>query len=88
MKVKGITRVRGKQFRYILPLCRKAKTLLQKSTVQWTTDYPKKEDLEWKRQTDDGYVLIKDMPAFDLSKVTVNRKNVKSFEVTENQFFG
>lgn len=88
MKVKGITRIRGKQFRYIFPLCSKARRLLEKSTVQWTLDYPKKEDLEWKRQTDDGYVTEKDMPAFDLTKVNVNRKNVKAFEVVENAFFG
>ena len=55
MKMKGITRVKGKQFRYIMPLTKQARKMLDKSTVKWTIDYPKEGDLEWKKQADEGY---------------------------------
>jgi len=88
MKMKRISRVRGKQFRYIMPLSHKARKLLDTSSVKWTIDYPKKEDLEWKKQVEDGYEIIKQMPIMDLSVVNVNKKNVKSYERKENDFFG
>ena len=89
MKTKGITRIRGKMFRYIMPLSKKAQKLLASSTVSWTIDdYPKDKDLEWKIQTDDGYVVTKEMPKMNLSVVNINKKNVNSFKRVENEFFG
>ena len=88
LKLKGIQRVRGKQFRYIMPLSKPARKLLDKSTVKWTIDYPKEFDLDWKKQVDDGYEIIKQMPKIDLSIVNVNKKNVNSFKRVENEFFG
>ena len=88
IKTKGITRIRGKMFRYIMPLSKKAKKLLDKSTISWTINYPKKDDLEWKIQTDDGYITTKEMPKMDLSIVNINKKNVDSFKRKENEFFG
>jgi hypothetical protein len=45
----GLRKVRGKQFRYCLFLCghRERKRLLRGSTVRWTRDYPKHDDLVW-----------------------------------------
>ena len=88
LKLKGISRVRGKQFRYIMPLSKKSRKLLDKSTVKWTIDYPKKEDLEWKKQVEGGYEIIKEMPKIDLSMVNVNKKNVDSYKREKNEFFG
>lgn len=88
MKAKGIARIKGKQFRYIMPLSKMARKMLDKSTVLWTIQYPKECDLEWKKQGDDGYEKLEKMPTFDLEKVNVNRKNVKEFETVEHSFFG
>jgi hypothetical protein len=88
IKSKGITRVRGKQFRYIMPLSKSARRMLAKSTVSWTIQYPKEGDLEWKKQTDDGYELLSKMPEIKLGVVNVNKKNVESYQVAENPFFG
>jgi len=88
MKMKGIIRIRGKQFRYIMPLSKEARKMLDKSTVKWTIDYPKENNLEWKKQVDGGYELIKEMPKIDLGRVNVNKKNVNSYKKEENVFFG
>lgn len=89
MKMKGITRIRGKQFRYIMPLSKKARNMIDKSKVKWTIEHPKKCDLEWKKQIDVGYEVLKEMPPIDLSMVNVNKKNVDSYKrAEENLFFG
>ena len=89
MKMKGITRIKGKQFRYIMPLSKKSRKLLDKSTVSWTIDnYPKEGDLEWKKQGEDGYEMLPSMPKIDLGMVNINKKNVNSFKRIENEFFG
>ncbi len=87
MKSKGITRIRGKMFRYIMPLSKKARKMLKDSTVNWSLNYPKEKDLEWKIQTDDGYTKTKEMPKMNLSVVNINKKNVNSFKREENEFF-
>ena len=43
-----LSRVKGKQFRYILPLSKKMRKFLKQSTVDWHLNYPKDKDLEWK----------------------------------------
>ena len=80
MKLKGIRRIRGKQFRYIYPLNKEAKKILQKSsTVEWGLSYPKAIDLKWKEQLDKGkYGLLEEIPHMDLSVVEVNEKNVNA----------
>jgi hypothetical protein len=88
LKLKGIERIRGKQFRYIMPLSKPARKLLDKSTVNWTIQYPKECDLEWKKQVESGYEIIKQMPKIDLSMVNINKKNVDAFKRVENEFFG
>ncbi len=80
MKLKGIRRIRGKQFRYIYPLNKDAKKILNNnSTVVWGLKYPKELDLLWKEQTDKGkYILLSGKPNMDLSIVEVNEKNVNA----------
>lgn len=83
MKIKGIRRIRGKQFRYIYPLSKKSEEILRReSTVIWNKIYPKEVDLQWKEQIDKGlYVLLNGKPEMDLSVVEVNEKNVNAHKV-------
>jgi len=80
MKIKGIRRVRGKQFRYIYPLSKEAKKMLSKnSTVTWNRTYPKEPDLLWKEQKGKGdYVLLDGKPEMNLSIVEYNQNNVNA----------
>ena len=79
MAHKNIKRIKGKQFRYIHPLSNEAKKLMATSTVKWTKNYPKEEDLKWKIKTGyKKYEPLESMPWFDLSVVNVNKANVNS----------
>jgi len=48
----GWNHYKGKQFRYLHFLCNKAekRKLIKESTEQWSVNYPKHVDLEWKIQ--------------------------------------
>ena len=80
LKMKGIQRIKGKQFRYVLPLAKSYRGLLKKaSTVEWNKDYPKDKDLQWKRQKGKGdWELLEKMPNMNLSVVNINKKNVEA----------
>jgi hypothetical protein len=80
IKIKGIRRIRGKQFRYIYPLNKKSKELLRReSTVVWNKIYPKEIDLLWKEQKGKGdYVLLTSKPEMNLSVVEYNQNNVNA----------
>ena len=83
LRLKGIQRVKGKQFRYILPLSKTYRKLLKESTVQWTRNYPKDIDLQWKKQLEKGkWELLPSMPEMNLSVVNINKKNVESHITT------
>ena len=85
MQHKGIRRIKGKQFRYIMPLNKKAKRSLKKSTVDWEQSYPKAHDLQWKDASAGGKaILLDEMPEMDLSVVNVNAKNVNQYNPTQN----
>lgn len=80
MQLKGISRIRGKQFRYIYPLSKKSEELMRRgSTVTWNKMYPKEKDLLWKEQVGKGvYITLTEKPNMDLSVVEVNEKNVNA----------
>jgi len=79
---KGIQRIKGKQFRYILPLSKYYRKLLKTSTVLWNREYPKDCDLQWKKQVGKGeWIMLDGMPEMDLSVVNVNKSNVNSHRV-------
>lgn len=80
MELKGIRRIRGKQFRYIYPLNKESKKILKNgSTVEWGLNYPKEDSLLWKEQVEKGkYVILEEIPHMDLSVVEVNEKNVNA----------
>ena len=91
----GFSRVWGKQFRYIYPLNKKSRKLLKKSNMEWTIDYPKGSDLEWKikRPGETTYTLTSTMPyehrgnSVDHNSSNVNKVADKFGTATLDNFF-
>ena len=75
---KGISKIHGKQFRYILPLNKKARKLLKKSKVKWTLEYPKEKDLVWDKSSVNGRERLDKMPHIDGDMTEYNSKNVNA----------
>ena len=75
---KGISKIFGRQFRYILPLNKKSRKMLQNSTVEWGLNYPKHDDLIWHKSSKNGKVLLKEMPNINSDVVEYNERNVNS----------
>jgi len=72
-----LSRVKGKQFRYIIPLNNYAKRNLKKSTVSWTKKYPKEKDLQWKilKPNEKKYSIIDKMPfKIKKKKIKINEQ--------------
>jgi len=76
----GLSRVYGKQFRYIYPLNKKARKYLKESTVEWgIKNYPKDADLQWKilKPGEKKYNHTSKMPYdYKGDNVKYNSKNV------------
>ena len=83
---KGISKIFGKQFRYILPLNKKARKLLKKSNVKWTLEYPKDKDLEWDKSSKKGRQRLDGMPEIDGDVTEYNTKNVNAHKGTLEAF--
>ena len=83
---KNILKVHGKQFRYILPLNKKARKLLKKSNVEWNLNYPKGNDLVWNKSTKDGKKRLESMPKIDSDVTEYNTKNVNAHRGTLEAF--
>ena len=85
LKELKLSRVKGKQFRYILPMTKKMRKYLKHSTVEWNKQYPKDKDLEWKikKPGETKYTNTTKMP-FTLTKETeYNYSNVARYQ-TQN----
>lgn len=74
LKTIGMKRIRGKMFRYMYPLNKKANRMLSENG--WNTAYPKNKDLEWKQQVSKGIYAIIDKPDFSFKEAVVNLKNI------------
>ena len=83
---KGISKITGKQFRYIYPLNKKARKLLKKSNVEWNLNYPKENDLVWNKSTVDGKMELGEMPFIDSDMTDFNNKNVNAHRGTLEAF--
>tara|TARA_R100000005_G_scaffold57683_1_gene28992 strand:+ start:444 stop:1322 length:879 start_codon:yes stop_codon:yes gene_type:complete len=83
---KGISKIHGKQFRYILPLNKKARKLLKKSKVKWTLEYPKEKDLVWDKSSVNGRERLDKMPHIDGDMTEYNSKNVNAHRGTLEAF--
>lgn len=89
MKLKGIKKIQGKMFRYIMPLNKNMKKVVRRAG--WNFDYPKNNDLEWKEFVSKGkYVKMKEMPKFALDVVNLNYRNVHAHKKSTSigDFFG
>jgi hypothetical protein len=81
-----LSRIKGKQFRYIYPMTKKDRKQLKKSTVEWSLKYPKDKDLIWyiKKPGEIEYKETNKIP-FDLSKEMVyNKKNINMYKSEGN----
>jgi hypothetical protein len=83
MKHIGLKKIKGKMFRYIYPLSRRAKKILATSsdTIWKLGNYPKEVngDLRWKEMVGrNNYEFLDDIPAWDLYAVEYNEKNVNA----------
>lgn len=88
MKLKGIRRIDGLMFRYIYPLNKKAKKMLKNSSMEWTKNYPKEKDLEWRDVTDRKNKKTISQPAFTFENAKYNLKNINAHrKSTLNEFF-
>ena len=77
MKSRGIFKVNGYMFRYIYPLNKKAKRIMKKeSSLNWSFNYPKDQDLEWLDVTDKKDIQVIDKPAFTYENAKYNLKNM------------
>jgi len=75
---KKILKIHGKQFRYILPLTKKARKMLKQSSVAWTLNYPKHKDLEWHVSTKNGKQQLESLPNIDSNAEEYNSKNINA----------
>ena len=74
----GFTRVWGKQFRYIYPINKKSKKYLKNSTMEWTRNYPKDKDLQWKikKPGKTEYTFTNNIPFIDGNIKQHNSSNI------------
>ena len=75
---KGISKIYGKQFRYILPLNKNSRKLLKKSSVKWNINYPKDSNLHWDKSTLDGRKKLNSMPDINSDMTEYNTKNINA----------
>ena len=85
MKFIGMRKIKGKMFRYIYPLNKRAKKMLKKSPeITWKIGsgvYPKEDNgaLQWKEMVArKKYQLLPEMPEWNLHVVEHNEKNVNA----------
>jgi hypothetical protein len=78
--------IEGLMFRYIYPLNKNAKKLLNSSSMNWTNAYPKDKDLVWYDKTERPKKQI-DKPPFTFADVVYNRKNVGERSSNLEEFF-
>ena len=89
MKQKGIKKIQGKMFRYIMPLNKDMRKIVK--DAGWDFNYPKDKDLEWKEFVSKGkYKKLKEMPKFALDVINLNYKNVHAHKKGADlrEFFG
>jgi len=88
MQHKGIKRVKGKMFRYMYPLSKKARRHLK--NLNWNLNHPKDTDLEWKvlNFSTGKYDVTTTKPFMDLSVVKYNQRNITQYKQHEGDING
>ena len=92
----GLKRVKGKQYKYIYPINKKDRKYLQNSTVDWTLNYPKQDNLEWKvmEAGDKEWTTVSEIPFIynkdfqEFNKRNVNKIEEKFGNASLDTFFG
>jgi hypothetical protein len=86
MKTIGMRRIRGKMFRYMYPLNKRARKLLLDNG--WNIEYPKDFNLSWKEQIEKGKYVTIERPEFTFENAVINKKNIEQYCSTNlEQFF-
>jgi hypothetical protein len=86
MNQKNIKFIEGLMFRYIYPLNKSAKKLLNSSSMNWTNVYPKDKDLVWYDKTNRPKVSI-EKPPFTFIDIVYNAKNVGERSSNLEEFY-
>ena len=79
LKEMKLTRVFGKQFRYIYPMNKTHRKNLKKSPIKWTLEYPKHKDLQWriKKPGETEWKMSNDIPyEYNKDSLKYNASNV------------
>ena len=92
----GLKRVKGRQYKYIYPINKKDRKYLQNSTVDWTLNYPKQDNLEWKvmEAGDKEWTTVSEIPFIynkdfqEFNKRNVNKIEEKFGNASLDTFFG
>lgn len=71
-KIKGIEKINGVMFRYILPLNRKAKKILKKYEEYKNLPYPKEKDLVFEKRISNGKFEKIEKPNFNMNVFNYN----------------
>tara|TARA_Y100000592_G_scaffold92353_1_gene153948 strand:+ start:26243 stop:27298 length:1056 start_codon:yes stop_codon:yes gene_type:complete len=90
MNHKGMKKIKGKMFRYIYPLSKKAEKMLKKAEqTTWKIGkgvYPKEKDLKWRQMVARGtYEFLDGIPKWDLTVVDYNKKNVNQVVIYKKE---
>lgn len=75
-KARGIDKINGLMFRYILPLSKKAKKLLKRNGEGQLT-YPKDKDLRWEKRIETGKFVAIPKPDFNMDILDLNYQRAK-----------
>ncbi len=90
MNHKGMKKIKGKMFRYIYPLNKRAKKMLKKAEqTNWKIGkgvYPKDKDLKWRQMVGrKKYEFLDGIPKWDLTVVDHNKKNVNKVVIYKKE---
>jgi len=85
MLEKGITHYKGYMFRYIYPLHKRSLNfLINYSSMEWTKNYPKDNELKWRNIGTKTNVLSAPFPEHSSIDVIYNLKNVEQHKTPLN----
>ena len=79
----NLKRVKGKQYKYIYPINKDDREYLSNSTVDWSIQYPKDDNLEWKVMApgEKEWTTVSDIPfIYNKDFQEFNSRNVNKIE--------
>lgn len=81
----NVTHYFGKQFRYIYFLCnhKEKKILIKESPFEWTKDYPKEKDVQFKKRVN-GETIFCDKPFYDKTTNSFSDNAVRNISWVKN----